>query len=429
MKRVTSYLSLSFAVVALLALFAGIPKASATSTMYANDCSSCHGTTPTTCGGCHAHGVHSSSAKSGINLTGTTNKTSYAPGETVSVTIGGGYRSGWVRAILYDQNMVQKAISAGPTGEGGGASFPITLSAPAPTTAGTYTWNVSWYGNANDTGSATFGTRWTPDANNPDHGEEIVSTNAFTVATAVPSVKIGVFSNGTWFLDGNANGAWNGSTTDRQQVFGFTGAIPVLGDWNGSGISKIGVFNKGTWYLDVNANGTWDGAPSDRNIIFGGGIAGAVPVTGDWTGTGTTKVGVFADGKWYLDLNGNGAWDGETIDGLYTFGDRLTGAVPVTGDWTGNGTTKIGVYVDGIWYLDFNDSKVWDGSSVDRQYFFGFNGALPVTGDWNADGKTEIGTFNIGVWYLDLNGNGAWNGTPTDVTYNFGTGIPVAGKW
>ena len=36
---------------------------------------------------------------------------------------------------------------------------------------------------------------------------------------------------------------------------------------------------------------------------------GGIPVTGDWNGDGTTKIGVFIDGRWFLDLNGNGVWD------------------------------------------------------------------------------------------------------------------------
>jgi hypothetical protein len=56
-------------------------------------------------------------------------------------------------------------------------------------------------------------------------------------------------------------------------------------------------------------------------------------VAGNWTGTGTTKIGVSANGVWYLDLDGSGAWDGTPTDGLYFFGVGLTGAVPVTGNW------------------------------------------------------------------------------------------------
>jgi hypothetical protein len=162
---------------------------------YSSNCGGCHTGVSSTCNGCHGHGVHSSTAQSDINLKGATGKSSYAPGETVAVSISGGYRNGWVRAILFDQNMKEVARSTGPNGKGGGASFPITLSAPAPTTPGTYTWNVAWYGHKYDlteTGGRTvFGARWTPDAGNSNHGMEIVSTNQFTVTgTAVPDVNL-----------------------------------------------------------------------------------------------------------------------------------------------------------------------------------------------------------------------------------------------
>jgi hypothetical protein len=195
-----------------------------------------------------------------------------------------------------------------------------------------------------------------------------------------------VFANGTWYLDLNGNGVWDGTPTDALYYFGSNpGALPVAGDWTGSGIARIGVYVNGMWYLDLNGNGVWDDTPTDRLIpAFGAGLAGAVPVTGKWTGSGATKIGVFANGAWYIDLNGDGAWSGTPTDALYYFGAGLTGAVPVTGDWTGNGVTRIGVYQNGM-------------------------------------------------VYRDVDGNGTWNGTPTDVLYNFGGGltnaVPVAGKW
>jgi len=94
-------------------------------------------------------------------------------------------------------------------------------------------------------------------------------------------------------------------------------------------VTLVGVYDNGVWYLDLNGNGAWDGTPTDGLYYFGGGLTGAVPVTGDWTGTGAMKIGVYVDGVWYLDLNGNGAWDGTPTDDLYYFGGGLTGAVPV----------------------------------------------------------------------------------------------------
>lgn len=192
LKRLTVLVSLSV----LLAVFAvSAPPARAESGFFTSQCASCHPGVSSTCAGCHAHGVHSSNAKSDINVAGKTGKTAYAPGETVSVTISGGYRSGWARAILYDQNMKELARSTGSSGMGGGPGLPVTLSAPAPATPGTYNWNVAWYGNRYDMaqvgGTTKFGARWTPDPNNPNHGQEIVATNAFTVTgTAAPDINL-----------------------------------------------------------------------------------------------------------------------------------------------------------------------------------------------------------------------------------------------
>ncbi|GFE57550.1 hypothetical protein [Geobacter sp. AOG1] len=141
------------------------------------------------------------------------------------------------------------------------------------------------------------------------------------------------------------------------------------------------MYHDGTWYLDLNGNGVWDGTPTDGLYIYGTGLTGAVPVTGDWTGTGTTKIGVYHDGTWYLDLNGNSAWDGTPTDGLYAYGTGLSGAVPVTVDWNGSGTSKIGVFADGTWYLNMDDNGTWD-SATNVMFTFGTPGDKPVTGKW-----------------------------------------------
>jgi len=196
----------------LAALVAAPLRATPFSGYYDTNCAACHGTTTAggvqTCAGCHAHGTHPDSNRNSMNVTGTTGKTSYAPGETVTVTVNGGYRPGWVRAILYDQNLQQVARSGGTTLPGFtapccGPGFPLTLSAPAPTTPGTYTWWVAWFGNQFDSGGAAFGPNWVPSASS-GHGEERVRTNSFTVvspanpviALAPPSLSFGTVNTG-----------------------------------------------------------------------------------------------------------------------------------------------------------------------------------------------------------------------------------------
>ncbi|GAB4389424.1 MAG: hypothetical protein Kow0025_14650 [Thermodesulfovibrionales bacterium] len=172
-----------------VAVFEG--TAQAESGFFNQNCAACHSSAGSTCAGCHAHGVHSNSSKSNINLTAATDKASYSPGETVSVTINGGYRSGWVRAILYDQNGAELARSTGPATMGGGSSFPIILSGPAPSAPGSYTFTAAWYGNQYDRNGAAFG-NWVPDPGNPNHGEERVATNSFQVvgASGTPDITV-----------------------------------------------------------------------------------------------------------------------------------------------------------------------------------------------------------------------------------------------
>jgi hypothetical protein len=101
-----------------------------------------------------------------------------------------------------------------------------------------------------------------------------------------------------------------------------------VGDWDGSGISKIGVYRAGWWYLDVNGNGQWDGTPVDRAYYMG--VPTDIPVVGDWDGSGISKIGVYRAGWWYLDVNGNGQWDWTGDKSFYFW---KAAAAPVTGRW------------------------------------------------------------------------------------------------
>lgn len=169
--KINSRALVLFLLAATLGVFQfGGSEAQAQSSYFSSrGCTSCHSAPVTaTCNGCHHHGA--------VSLKGTTNKTSYAPGETVSVTISGGNKTGWIQASLYNQNNTQVAISSGnASGMGHSTTFPAVLSAPAPTTPGTYTWKAAWHGNMNDSGSA--------------HGDVTVNTNSFTVTAPADTTK------------------------------------------------------------------------------------------------------------------------------------------------------------------------------------------------------------------------------------------------
>ena len=84
------------------------------------------------------------------------------------------------------------------------------------------------------------------------------------------------------------------------------------------------------------------------------------------------------------------------------------GGTPVTGEWNPSiPGTKTGVYKDGTWYLDWNGNGAWD-AGIDRAYSFGATGWTPVTGEWNPSiPGTKTGVYKDGTWYLDWNGNGS----------------------
>ena len=165
--------------VGALALSLSSGEAFARSSFFTDNCATCHTDDTPTCNGCHAHGVWQDSSKSVMNLTATTDLDRYQPGQTVTVTFSGGYRQGWIRAILYDENGVEVDRVTGPTGMGDDGSgsadlqFPVLLTAPAPSTPGFYTWSASWFGSPFDENNSTAF----------PHVEENVSTNEFEVYT------------------------------------------------------------------------------------------------------------------------------------------------------------------------------------------------------------------------------------------------------
>ena len=274
-----------------------------------------------------------------------------------------------------------------------------------------------------------------------------VDIGAVEVGSSAPpatGAAVGVFRAGTWFLDANGNGAWDGCQQNGGQdlclynSFGQAGDMPAAGNWNGGAKSSIGVLRSGTgeWFIDHNGNHQWDGCGTD-GCYSGFGAPGDLPVAGDWNGTGFAKIGVFRNGQWFLDANGNGAWDGCGVDLCLNFGQM--GDWPVAGNWDGGLKAGVGVFRNGTWFLDYNGNGKWDGcqqnGGQDQCLYgsFGQAGDLPAAGDWNGDGKAKVGVFRNGTWFLDYNGNGAWDGCAVDRCYvgSFGVkgDLPVAGKW
>lgn len=278
----------------------------------------------------------------------------------------------------------------------------------------------------------------------------------------------GIFrsSNGFWLLDTNFDNMFD--TGDEFTFFGGNGLspqagdIPVAGDWSGSGTTKIGLYrpSTGTWFLDYNGNGVFDGPGVDKQYSYGG-VPGDIPVVGDWNGTGYIKIGLFRQGfEWILNLGGNGVFSGGTNDVVFAFGG-ITGCtglpgiysqepagscdIPVVGDWDLNGSAKVGVVRAApgssqpfLWILDTTGAQAYVPSGPLASTVFAFGGIqgdVPLVGDWTNSGNTNIGVFRDGfLWVEDTTANMPNLPTVFDTLVVFGFGgvagdLPVAGRW
>ncbi len=237
--------------------------------------------------------------------------------------------------------------------------------------------------------------------------------------------EVGVFVDGHWYIDLNGNGVWDDG--DLWAKLGNAGDLPVVGDWDGDGKDDIGIFGP-EWPGDPRAVMSEPGLPDRQNetsgarknmpprpydtslghrtlkrtangelrtdvidhvFYFGG--ARDIPVAGDWNGDGVDTIGVFMNGTWILDDNGDGRWlPGETMVELGQAGD-----MPVVGDFNGDGVTDLGVFRDGKWMIDINGNHTFDPD--DLYIEFGQPGDMPVVADWDGDGIDEVGVYRQGV--------------------------------
>jgi hypothetical protein len=279
-------------------------------------------------------------------------------------------------------------------------------------------------------------------------------TATFQAAADQLTTNIGIFrpETGEWFLDHNGNGRWDGCNVDIcLKSFGSPGGFPIVGKWSRNGLSNLGIFNSatGTWQLDTNGNGVWEGCSVDT-CVSSFGQPGDLPVRRELTGATQTIIGTYTpkitstvrrktvtqQGLWKFDLNGNERLDSCSIDECdQSFGTQSD--LPIVGDWNGTGSEEIGVFkpTTGQWYVDRNGNGRWDGCRRDKCFGpFGLEGDLPVVGDWDGTKNIRIGVFRPGTgqWLLDMNGNGKWDGCQVDTCIeSFGQqgDLPVTGKW
>ncbi len=268
----------------------------------------------------------------------------------------------------------------------------------------------------------------------PPIGNEAVGEVTSALSTKA-TTTIGVFRAPQSQYNSSVQAEWllRSTNTPGQPnvsfLYGVAGDIPVVGDWTNSGKTTVGVFRPAGTKYNPTTQGEWllNGANSGGPplITFYYGAPGDTPVVGDWDGNGTTTIGVFrpSNQSWYL-RNSNSAGNPDVAPFAYGApSDR-----PIVGDWDGNGTTTIGVFrpSNQSWYLRNSNSG---GNPSYAPFSYGESTDLPVAGDWPGNATDTVGVFRPSneTWYLrDSISPGNPNFT---ISYGGPGDTPVVGSW
>ena len=175
-------------------------------------------------------------------------------------------------------------------------------------------------------------------------------------------------------------------------LFGDYGDVPVTGDWTGDGITKIGVFRPkdaatqlSTFYLQDITPPLAFATPTDW------------PIIGDWHGDGRDDIGIYRIGEFHLYSRNTGQSTQVALG--------LDGDMPLTGDWNKDGKVKLVFLGALIQQINFILILALLAAKQNMDHEFGDQGDIPIVGDWNAGGSDKIGVFrpSNGIFYPNSN--------------------------
>ncbi len=198
----------------------------------------------------------------------------------------------------------------------------------------------------------------------------------------------------------------------RTALFGNSQGVPVAGDFNGDGRADLGLFLNGEWFIDINGNGRWDKDDLWAKL----GEEGDTPVTGDWDGDGKTDIGIFGP-AW--------AGDARAIEHEAGLPDRHN---QLMGRWK-NIPPQQREAAHGSRVMKLTSQGTVRTDVIDHVFRYGEAGDAPVAGDWNGDGIDTIGVFRHGMWHLDTNGDGRLTAEDQHVEFGQAGDVPVVGDW
>lgn len=125
-----------------------------------------------------------------------------------------------------------------------------------------------------------------------------------------------------------------------------------------------------------------------REVFFG--RAGDTPLMGDWDGDGISTPGVKRGNRYYLVNSIRGG----KADVVFTYG--LATDTPLVGDWDGNGSDTVSLRRGHTVYVN----NVLKNGPAARVFMYGRDDDTPLVGDWNGDGKDTVSVRRGRVFYI-----------------------------
>jgi hypothetical protein len=187
----------------------------------------------------------------------------------------------------------------------------------------------------------------------------------------------------------------------------------VVGDWDGDGKEDVGVFGR-RWDGDERALANETGLPSAENTSRS--KPKNLPPNRDEAPDESRFMKARKESRSRADL----------IDHVFQFGGGK--ATAVTGDFNGDGISTIGTFLNGRWMLDI-DGNGKLSQSRDRMVDFGQAGDIPVVGDFDGDQQDEIAIVRGNQVIVDSNGNGKIDATDQVFLLENGNGSVVVGDF
>lgn len=238
--------------------------------------------------------------------------------------------------------------------------------------------------------------------------ERLVSKDKIRSATALLDVThwtVAGLNRGRYFIVSTSNRG--NEVALSKQIFTLEGSRPLAGDFNGDGVDEIGLYYDGEWFLDINGNGRWD----EDDLWAKLGDAEDRPVIGDWDADGKDDIGIYGP-QWRGDDQAI-----ENEPGLPD-PDNVRATKPK------NIPATEGEVLERERLMQRNRMRPGRSDVIDHVFRFGQNEDQPITGDFNGDGISTIGVMRNGRWRLDQDGDGQF--TSKDIDYRFGEAGDIA---